>query len=50
LKGAGAVWIAGLEYDKYRKVNGKWLMSEMRLKLFILSPYEKGWGKVRIMK
>ena len=50
LKGAGAVWIAGLEYDKYRKVNGKGLMSEMRLKLFILSPYEKGWGKVRIMK
>jgi len=50
LKGVGAVWIAGLEYDKYRKVNGKWLMSEMKLKLFILSPYEKGWGKVRIMK
>ena len=50
LKGAGAVWIAGLEFDKYRKVNGKWLMSEMRLKLFIMCPYDKGWEKVRIMK
>jgi len=50
LKGAGAMWIAGLEFDKYRKVNGKWLMSEMRLKLFIMSPYDKGWEKVRILK
>ena len=50
LKGVGAVWIAGLEYDKYRKVKGAWLMSEMKLKLFIMSPYEKGWGKVRILK
>ena len=50
LKGLGAVWISGLEYDKYRKVKGEWLMSEMRLKLFIMSPYEKGWGKIRILK
>jgi len=50
LKGLGATWIAGLEYDKYRKVNGKWLMSEMKLKLFIMAPYAEGWGKVRIVK
>jgi hypothetical protein len=46
----GAAWIAGLEYDKYRKVNGKWLMSEMKLKLFIMAPYAEGWEKVRIVK
>jgi hypothetical protein len=35
LKGGVGTWIAGLEFDKYRKVNGKWLMSEMKLKLFL---------------
>jgi hypothetical protein len=50
LKGMGAAWIAGLEFDKYRKVNGQWLMSEMKLKLFIMAPYAEGWGKVRIVK
>jgi hypothetical protein len=50
IKGMGATWIAGLEFDKYRKVDGQWLMSEMRLKLFIMAPYTDGWGKVRIVK
>ena len=49
-KGGAGVWISGLEYDKYRKVNGKWLMSEMRLKLFFMTPYEQGWHKIKIMK
>lgn len=49
-KGGSAVWISGLEYDKYRKVDGEWLMSEMRLKLFFMTPYEQGWHKVRILK
>lgn len=50
LKGGIAVWISGLEYDKYRKVNGEWLMSEMKLKLFFMTPYEQGWHKIRVLK
>lgn len=49
-KGGNAVWISGLEHDKYRKVDGEWLMSEMRLQLFFMTPYEQGWHKLRILK
>jgi hypothetical protein len=49
-KGDVGVWISGLEHDKYRKVKGKWLMSEMRLELFFMTPYEEGWHKLKIMK
>jgi hypothetical protein len=50
LRGGVAVWIAGLEYDKYRKVKGQWLMSGMKLKLFFMTPYERGWHKIKILK
>jgi hypothetical protein len=49
LKGGTAVWISGLEYDKYRKVDGEWLMSGMKLKLFFMTPYEQGWHKIKIL-
>ena len=50
LKGNNAVWVSGLEYDKYRKVDGVWLMSEMRLKLFFMTPYEQGWHKTPFLE
>lgn len=50
LKGGIAVWAAALEYDKYKKVNGNWLMSEMKLKIFFLTPFEQGWHKIKILK
>jgi hypothetical protein len=45
-----AVWVSGLEHDKYRKINGQWLMSEMKLELFFMTPYEDGWHKIKILK
>lgn len=50
LKGNKAVWLAGLEFDKYRKQDGRWWKTEMRLELFFLTPYEEGWHKVKIVK
>jgi len=49
MKGGRAVWLAGLEYDKYRKIDGQWLQSDMRLEIFFLTPYEEGWHKTRMM-
>ncbi|MFH0811921.1 MAG: nuclear transport factor 2 family protein [Pseudomonadota bacterium] len=50
LQDGTGVWISGLENDKYRKVNNEWLMSEMKLKLFFMTPYEQGWHKIKILK
>jgi len=35
--------------NKYRKIEGQWLQSEMRLEIFFLTPYEEGWHKTRMM-
>jgi hypothetical protein len=37
------IYIAGKEFDKYRKENGKWKMSHMRLKLFYAADIKQGW-------
>lgn len=37
------IFLAGLEFDKYRKENGKWKMSYMRLKLFYAVDIKLGW-------
>lgn len=50
MKGNKATWLSGLEFDKYRKENGRWWKTEMRLELFFLTPYEEGWHKVKILK
>ena len=40
-----AVWVAGIEYDKYEKVNSEWLMAELKLHRTFRTPYEEGWHK-----
>ena len=42
-----AVWTAGIEEEKYEKVNGEWLISELKLTGIFRTPYEEGWHKVR---
>ena len=42
-----AVWTAGIEDEKYRKVNGEWLISETKLTPIFRTPYEEGWHKVK---
>ena len=42
-----AVWTAGIEEEIYEKVNGEWLISELKLTGIFRTPYEEGWHKVR---
>jgi len=42
-------WSSCLYQDEYKKVNGKWLMSNVQVSLFYRSPYEGGWAKERHM-
>ena len=39
-------WMAGFEDDSYRKVDGEWLHSQMKLTVVFLSPHATGWEKV----
>jgi len=39
-------WMAGFEDDEYRKVDGRWLHSGMKLTVVFLSPHATGWEKV----
>ncbi len=36
--------------DEYKKIGGRWYMRVVKIKRNFLSPYEEGWGKVRVMK
>ena len=40
-------WMAGVEDDEYRKVDGVWLHSAMKLRVVFLAPYETGWARGR---
>jgi hypothetical protein len=37
-----ARWMAGVEEDEYRRVDGRWLHASMRLRLVFLSPHAGG--------
>jgi len=37
------VVLSGVEHDKYEKVNGQWLISEMKFEQFFFSPLKEGW-------
>jgi hypothetical protein len=39
------MWMAGLEEDEYRRVDGRWLHSRMGLRVAFMAPHERGWGK-----
>jgi hypothetical protein len=36
--------------DEYKKIDGRWFISKVKIKRYFLSPYEEGWGKVRVFK
>jgi len=38
------MWMAGLEADEYRRVDGRWLHSRMALEVAFMAPHERGWG------
>jgi hypothetical protein len=41
-----AMWMAGVEHDQYRKLDGVWLHTRMQLDLVFLAPYDKGWAQI----
>jgi hypothetical protein len=49
LRDGKGFWSSCLYTDEYKKVDGKWLFSNVRLKHFYRSPYEGGWAKERNM-
>ena len=38
-------WMTGVEHDRYRRVDGAWLHSYMKLDLVFMAPYEKSWAR-----
>lgn len=45
-----AVWIAATYNDRYRKVDGRWLYSHLKLNVAFVTPYESGWVKERVVR
>lgn len=44
-----AIWGSAVEEDKYEKVNGEWLISEIKVTVIFMTPYEEGWNKKRFL-
>ena len=40
-----AMWMAGVEDDRYERVGGEWLHSGMKLTVVFMAPHERGWAK-----
>ncbi len=36
-------WMAGVEEDAYRRVDGVWLHSRMKLSVVFMAPHDRGW-------
>lgn len=39
-----AMWMVGVEEDEYRRVDGRWLHSKMRLDSKLMAPHDRGWA------
>ena len=46
--GEGAMWFAATYNDKYRRVDGNWMIAGTRVLVAFYSPYEKGWDVERL--
>lgn len=45
-RGDQALWIAGSYDNDFRRVDGNWLVSHMRVHNFFTTPFDKGWVSV----
>jgi SnoaL-like domain len=45
-----ALWMAGRYFDKYRREEGVWRFEHVQIELRMLSPYEAGWARLRMME
>jgi len=39
------MWMVGVEHDEYRRIDGRWLHSRMRLESQLMAPYDRGWAQ-----
>jgi hypothetical protein len=49
-RGDEPLWIAGKYFNDFRRVDGQWLLSYMRVHNFFTTPFDQGWVKVPHMK
>lgn len=42
-KDGTAMWMTGVEHDRYRRENGVWLHTHMKLEPVFMVPHAKGW-------
>jgi len=42
--GGRPYWMVGVEHDRYRRVDGAWLHSFMRLDMTFMAPYDRSWS------
>jgi SnoaL-like domain len=45
-RGDQPLWIAGSYENDFRRVEGRWLLSHMRVHNFFTTPFDQGWVKV----
>ena len=45
--GNRAMWRAGIDHERYRRVGGTWLFSEKRSQPLMNVPFEEGWARRR---
>jgi hypothetical protein len=45
-RGDQPLWIAGSYDNDFRRVEGRWLLSHMRVHNFFTTPFDQGWVKV----
>ena len=45
-----ALWMAGRYFDEYRREDGVWRFEHVRIELRMLSPYDAGWARRRMME
>lgn len=48
--GDQALWLAGRYDDEYRREDGEWRFARVTLDLKMLSPYEAGWSRARLVE
>ena len=49
-RGQQALWIAGAYTNDFRRVDGQWLLSHLRVHNFFTTPFDKGWVEVEHME
>lgn len=44
-----ALWLAATYADRYRRVDGRWLIAHLHIDIAFFSPYEQGWARQRFV-